>query len=115
MAVLTTTERHVIALLAQPPRRQAFGLLDNSVLLKHTCGGSCTTVQEKHLQQREQICSEGRVADYVFLAVLADDLSKVSDSLLLHPGIQAGLLQSAWVACQMREEPAGSLGLEGSD
>lgn len=38
---------------------------------------------------------EERAADCVLLVVLVDDLSKVSDGLSFHPGIQAGLLQSA--------------------
>lgn len=38
---------------------------------------------------------EETAAGYVLFVVLVHNLSKVSDSLLLRPGTQAGLLQSA--------------------
>ena len=70
----------------------SFGQLCDS----QTCVVAALTLYRKTISSKgNRSVGEERAADHVFLVVLVADLSKVSDSLSLHPGIQVGLLQSA--------------------
>lgn len=69
-----------------------------------------STLHEKTIYSKgHRSVGEGRAMVDVLPVGLGDDLSKVSDTLPLHPSY---IIKSGWVTCQMSEN-LGHLGLEG--